>query len=157
MGAGLTVNMIAALGEELMWRGVLLEKLKQMTLLKCSLIIGTLWGVWHLPMILLLGHNYPSHPWIGSIMMVAMTIAMTPLMIFLRQRGGSVLVSAVFHGIINALGPFLVLIFNEPSFLLVGIQGVTGVLVMAAVSAPLIFRYREMKVDQLDKSIRFSI
>lgn len=33
---------------------------------------GVIWGIWHVPVIVQ-GHNYPGHPWIGIPMMVVAT------------------------------------------------------------------------------------
>lgn len=47
---GLAWPMVAALGEEFLWRGTLLPLLRERVgLLKAALIIGLVWGFWHLP------------------------------------------------------------------------------------------------------------
>lgn len=48
--AALAWPLIAALGEELGWRGWLLPRLSgRMGLLPASILLGLLWGLWHLP------------------------------------------------------------------------------------------------------------
>ena len=47
--AGATVNLLAALGEELFWRGYLWEKLRERGFWPASLEIGFYWGLWHAP------------------------------------------------------------------------------------------------------------
>ena len=59
LAAAVTINMLAALGEELGWRGYLHEKLISRGFWKCSLITGIIWGLWHAPLILQ-GHHYPA-------------------------------------------------------------------------------------------------
>jgi membrane protease YdiL (CAAX protease family) len=54
--AGYTINAVFAFGEEFGWRGYLLKTLHNKKLLHASLIIGTVWGLWHFPLILL-GHT----------------------------------------------------------------------------------------------------
>src|SRR3989339_531621 len=53
--AGATINAFFALGEEIGWRGLLLHEWKHLGFWKCSLLTGVIWGLWHLPLILL-GH-----------------------------------------------------------------------------------------------------
>lgn len=132
--AGITVNMLAALGEELMWRGYLWEKLKHYGFLKASFIIGLLWGLWHVPGIVLLGHNYPIYPLQGILWMVILTIAMSPLFTYYRIKGKSIMVPAALHGTINALGPAVVLFFENPNFFVVGATGVCGIISFALFS-----------------------
>lgn len=150
LAAGFTINMGVALGEELMWRGLLVEKLKSQTLLKASLVIGVLWGIWHVPLVLLVGHNYSIHRGIGLFLMLGVTVSMTPLMVILRLKGRSVLVPAVFHGTINALGPYLILLFKEPSPLLVGIQGISGIVTFSLLNSYLFLRYRSVTLEEID-------
>ena len=47
--AGATVNLPAALGEELMWRGYLWERLRERGFWPATLEIGFHWGLWHAP------------------------------------------------------------------------------------------------------------
>lgn len=135
--ASLTTNMLAALGEELYWRGYLLEKLKKWGIFKAMGIIGVLWGLWHVPLIVLIGHNYPNHPWMGSGMMLLLCLAMTPLLTYYRFKGKSILVPSALHGTFNAAAGFSYLFFFDPNPFLVGITGVAGVVALLAVSAGL--------------------
>lgn len=48
--AGITVNAVAAFGEELGWRGLLQKELGVMGFWKSSVVIGLIWGVWHAPL-----------------------------------------------------------------------------------------------------------
>ena len=50
---GGTINILSTLGEELMWRGYLYEKCKNLGFWKSSFFIGSIWGLWHLPLYLL--------------------------------------------------------------------------------------------------------
>ena len=70
--AGFTVNLPFAFGEELGWRGLLLTETRRLGLLKSTLLIGAIWGIWHAP-IVVQGHNYPDHPIAGVLMMIAFT------------------------------------------------------------------------------------
>lgn len=55
--AGLTVNAIFAMTEEIMWRGYLAQAFAGLSFCKKYATIGVLWGLWHIPLIAL-GYNY---------------------------------------------------------------------------------------------------
>lgn len=100
---GATVNAVGGFGEEFGWRGYLLWELAPLGFWKASLAIGTVWGVWHAPLIVT-GYNYPSFPIIGVFALTTACIAMTPLFIYIVIRSESVLPAAIFHGVFNAVG-----------------------------------------------------
>ena len=60
-----------------------------------------LWGLWHAPIIILLGHNYGSEWGWGILLMVAWTTPLAFLLSWVRERSGSVLASAFLHGAYN--------------------------------------------------------
>ncbi|MBO4918168.1 MAG: CPBP family intramembrane metalloprotease [Bacteroidales bacterium] len=128
--AGLTINALFAFGEESAWRGFLHRLLKGKGFWKECLIIGVIWGIWHAP-IILMGHNYPSHPVAGVFMMVAFCMLVTPLMVFIRERSGSVIMAAIAHGTINALGGLPIVYLIGYKELLSGITGLAGFIVLA--------------------------
>jgi uncharacterized protein len=135
--AGITPNAIPALGEELGWRGLMHKELLSHGFWQSSLMIGVTWGIWHLPLVLQ-GHNYPQHPQLGIFMMIAMTVALSPLFTYVRIKSGSVLAPAVMHGTINAMANFTVLYIKGGSDLLVGFTGVAGLVASTIVMACLI-------------------
>jgi len=128
--AGLTINALFAFGEESAWRGFLHRLLKGKGFWKECLIIGVIWGIWHAPLILM-GHNYPEHPVPGVFMMVAFCMLVTPLMVFIRERSGSVIMASIAHGTINALGGLPILYLIGYKELLSGITGLAGFIVLA--------------------------
>ena len=92
--AAFTINGLFALGEELGWRGLVYEELIHLGFWRSSLIIGTIWGLWHLP-IIANGYNYPQHPTAGIFMMTLFTIGLTPLHLFVREKAGTVLAPGI--------------------------------------------------------------
>jgi membrane protease YdiL (CAAX protease family) len=109
--AGLTVNGLFAFGEEYGWRGVLAEELRPLGGVRANLVTGVLWGLWHAPIIILLGHNYGSEWGWGILVMVAWVTPFSFLLWRLRERTGSVLAPAMLHGAANgALGVFTVVL-----------------------------------------------
>lgn len=137
--AGMTINAVFAFGEEIGWRGYLVELFKGQGFIMTSVVTGAIWGLWHAPLILN-GHNYPQHPVAGVFMMVLMCILFTPILLYFRQKSGSVIVAAIMHGTFNGvvgLSNIFVLPFND---LLVGAPGLAGMLVLLGSDAA-IFLY----------------
>lgn len=130
--AGVTVNAIAAFGEELGWRGFLVNELKPLGFWKMTLLSGFIWGVWHAPLVIQ-GHNYPQHPQIGVFMMIIWCILLTPLINYVRIKANSVVAAAIFHGTLNAVyGIAIMMIYggNDLQVGLTGAAGFAGLLVM---------------------------
>jgi len=98
--AGLTLNAVAAFGEELGWRGLLFRELAPLGFWRNSLLIGLIWGIWHAPVIFH-GYNYPQHPKIGVFMMIGFCLLYTPIICYLRLKSKSVIAAAILHGTIN--------------------------------------------------------
>ncbi|MDO8469014.1 MAG: CPBP family intramembrane metalloprotease [Candidatus Peribacter sp.] len=145
MIAGITVNAIAAFGEEAGWRGYLLRHLLPLGFWRASLIIGTVWGLWHAPLILL-GHNYPEHPVAGVFMMTLWTILLTPLLNYITLRARSVIAAAVFHGTLNGTAGLALLYVNGGSDLTVGLTGLAGMIALLLVNLLL---WRGIKMHRL--------
>ncbi|MBN1696430.1 MAG: CPBP family intramembrane metalloprotease [Spirochaetales bacterium] len=143
---GITVNAIFALGEEIGWRGLLYKELRGLGFWKSSLAAGLLWGVWHAPVILS-GYNYPNHPEIGVFMMTAFCILLSPLMQFLREKTGSVIPPAVFHGTINAFAGYTVILIKGGNDLLTGMTGLSGMIVFLLMDGLLFVYMRTGKAD----------
>jgi membrane protease YdiL (CAAX protease family) len=100
--AGVPVGAVLAFGEEFGWRGYLLRKLLPLGEFKAALIVGLVWGPWHLP-VLLVGLNYPGA---NLVQLVAMFLASVVLLSLVHARfyvvsGGSVIVTALLHGSFN--------------------------------------------------------
>ena len=125
--AGATINAVFAFGEEVAWRGFLVKEFKGRKFLATALWTGVIWGFWHAP-IILNGHNYPQHPVIGVFMMVVLCVAMTPMLLYFREKSGSVIVPAIMHGTINAVVGVSNL-YIHGSDLLIGGPGLAGILV----------------------------
>jgi uncharacterized protein len=94
-----TQVLLHLLTEELGWRGVALPRLRaRFGPLAASLILGSVWAAWHIPLFLLSGSRQ-SYPFAGFVILVlSITVIMT--WIFDRTRG-SVLIAAVFHAAMN--------------------------------------------------------
>ena len=105
------LNTLFALGEELGWRGFLLPSLLPLGQWRAILLSGLIWGAWHAPAIIQ-GHNYPSQPVLGTIMMMAFTVLLGAILSWLYLRTGSPWAPALGHGTINAVAGLPVLFFT---------------------------------------------
>ncbi len=96
------INALAAVGEEIGWRGFLLPRLLPLGTVPAIVVGGVVWALWHAPLILL-GYNYPEGPrWLALVCMSGMCIGLGAVLAWLRLRTKSVWPCAIFHGAINA-------------------------------------------------------
>lgn len=146
LGAGATINAVAAFGEELGWRGLLAHELREMGFWSASLLTGLIWGVWHLPLIIH-GYNYPGHPVVGPIMMTLMTVLISPLIGYIRFRAQSVFAAAVFHGMFNAAATLVILVRGGDS-MTVGFTGTAGLITLGLADLALWFYLRNSSIPR---------
>lgn len=128
------INMLATFGEEFGWRGYLLPKLAPFGGVWAALIVGVVWGLWHAPLIVLDSYDYPGHPWLGVLMMIIFTTALSCIFAWLRFRSGSVWPSTLAHAAVNAqLGCAFIFLSHGDSLLgaPIGILGLIPMLLFA--------------------------
>src|SRR5215216_1071395 len=89
-------------GEEYGWRGYLLPRLLPLGEIRASVLLGVIWGLWHLPLIMA-GLNYSGvNVWLALIIFTFVTVALSfTYTWFYVASSGSVLVAAVFHASTN--------------------------------------------------------
>lgn len=127
LAAGFTINGILGLGEELGWRGFLMNEWQRYGWHRMNIMTGIVWGAWHAP-IILLGHNYPSYPIIGILMMVVLCISMSYLFAWSRLIGRSVLAPGILHGCFNAIALTMVMLIYNNHELIGGAVGLLSAL-----------------------------
>lgn len=128
--AGLSINALAAFGEELGWRGFLHRHFAPLGFWRRAVVVGALWGAWHAPVILQ-GHNYPQHPALGVLFMTLFCVLAAPLVDLARVRGRSVWAASIMHGTTNAAGGLSIMFVRGGDDLIVGMTGAAGLLVLA--------------------------
>ncbi len=84
------------LTEEAAWRGFALPRLQaRMQPIPAALVLGVLWGLWHIPLFLIADSFQSSIPFAGFLLSILATSVLTSW-IFNHTRG-SVLLAALFH------------------------------------------------------------
>ena len=127
--AGVTVNAVAAFGEEYGWRNYLVGALREVKFWKAALFIGVVWGVWHFPVILM-GHNYPNEPELGVMMMVVFCILLGIIELYFVLKTKSMIVAAIMHGTVNAVSGMVIYFTLGGNDFLNGMSGLSGFIVM---------------------------
>ena len=86
--------------EEFGWRGYALPRLQaNYSALTSSVIVGFMWGVWHLPLFYISdGPYYQSPIWAVILSTILLSILFTWL---LNNTGGSILIALFFHTMYN--------------------------------------------------------
>jgi len=95
---GTLLNCVAALGEEIGWRGLLVPKLAaSRSFLQVSLISGSIWALWHMPLILFADYNAGTPAWYSLACFAIMVIASSFIYAWLTLRSGSVWPAMLAH------------------------------------------------------------
>lgn len=104
--AGLVGRLVFSFFEELGWRGYLEPRLAAIGVegLRRHLLVGAVWGVWHVPYVVALGSEYTSLPLAVHLPLFLLAVqAMGVVWGVLRERTGSVWPAVLGHGLANAL------------------------------------------------------
>jgi membrane protease YdiL (CAAX protease family) len=134
-------------GEELGWRGYALPRLlAERSALVASLIVGALWGAWHLPAFFVPGAPQYGLPF-SVFLFLTMAYSVVIGWVFVHARG-SVLIASLMHGAINlSQGFFLGGVDPARTYwLLAGVYGVAA-LVLAVAVGPSLSRVPRVATD----------
>ena len=126
--AGVTINALRGLGEELGWRGYVHRELR-VSFFRESCIVGIVWGVFYLPLVAQ-GLWYTEHSrWAGAPMAVAWCTAASAVLLFLRNKSGGVFAPAILHGTFEGVAHLPPLVKGLGTFW-VGMHGMAGTLAL---------------------------
>ena len=123
---GYTINLPFTFGEELGWRGLLLRETQHMGFWKSNLFIGSIWGLWHAP-IIMVGHNYPHYPHIGIGMMVLFCVSLSFVQSYVRFKTKTIWGPSALHGMINASSGMSLLFISSSNELFGSLAGIAGI------------------------------
>ena len=121
------INMVLAAGEEAGWRGFLYPQLKaKFGKRRGWLIGGVIWGIWHWPLMWLIGYEYGTDyvgfPIVGMLSFCIFTTVAGILCDWLYEKTECIWIPSIFHGAINAAAtvPLAICITNTGSAILLG-------------------------------------
>jgi membrane protease YdiL (CAAX protease family) len=135
---GAVVNTVFAMGEELGWRGHLVTRLEPLGGVAAALLVGVVWGLWHAPLIVISGYEYPGHPLVGPFYFCLFTVPLSVILSWLRWRSGSVWPCALAHGLVNAMAGLAGLLLSQGNPLVAPPVGLIGIIPLAALATWLI-------------------
>lgn len=95
---GMIVSFISGLGEELGWRGFLHSKLMGLNPSFRYLLTGTIWSIWHWPLIIFGDYATSDKPWLNVVFFSIAVTSLSFLMGWLRDNSKSSIPAALTHG-----------------------------------------------------------
>lgn len=120
------INTLAAVGEEAGWRGYMTPVLTKWLGRTPALIVsGIIWGIWHSPLIILVGYEYGTGyvgaPVLGVLLMCLFTTGMGIILSFFYEKTESIWVPSLIHGALNGAAGLPLLFMNKmPQHYLLG-------------------------------------
>jgi membrane protease YdiL (CAAX protease family) len=98
-------GLAATFGEEYGWRAFLQRELSAVGLRKGSLLVGLVWGTWHIPIILSGAHTYPPSV-IGFLCAYLFFSLWGIVQSYAVLKTGSIWTAAFLHGVVNNVYAF---------------------------------------------------
>ncbi|MGJ3254773.1 MAG: CPBP family intramembrane glutamic endopeptidase [Alcanivorax sp.] len=125
------LHLFNATTEEIMWRGYLLDALRNRLSTGVSIFAsGLIWGAWHIPMVVMLDWVFPDQPVVGSLMFTASLACWGSIMAWSRVAARSLWPAIMMHAFFNALTIGLYNPLAQPNaFLISNHWGVAGILI----------------------------
>jgi len=100
---GVLTAMIAAVGEEIGWRGLLVPQLARTnSFSRTALISGIIWGLWHVPLIIGGGYSSGAPTWFAISGFFLVVVGMSFAFAWARLASGSIWVTAIMHSVHNS-------------------------------------------------------
>jgi membrane protease YdiL (CAAX protease family) len=141
----------SALGEELGWRGFVLPRMQAgHSALKASLLIGILWGPWHLPLWLTVSEGHPISLFVPFVVAVIASSVMYTWLY--NNTGGSLLIIVLYHAASNL--PITVLIsplgsqMAQPFLIYVALMVVAAAAIVIAAGSEHLSRTAHRQIEQ---------
>ncbi len=100
---GVPLSLIAALGEEIGWRGYFLPRLVAAGVRRPLFVSGLVWGLWHVPLIASGHYAVGPYPLLSSVVFLASVMAASYLFGWARLYSGSLWPAALAHAAWNSI------------------------------------------------------
>lgn len=91
-----------AAGEELGWRGTMLNRLVDAEVPRPVLVSGVIWALWHMPLLLAGGYAAGSLIWLSALLFLVTCVVDSVIMARVQWRTGTVWAACVYHSAWNA-------------------------------------------------------
>lgn len=99
---GLAAACLAALGEEIGWRGFLVPELSRLTTFaRSGILTWVIWAVWHYPPILFADYHSQAPRWFDIATLTISVLGLSFFTAWLRLRSGSLWPVVIWHGAHN--------------------------------------------------------
>jgi membrane protease YdiL (CAAX protease family) len=106
------LGLLVTFGEEYGWRGYLQPTLTGLGRVRGVTLVGIIWGVWHWPVIWM-GYNYPGHPFLGSLLMVLLSIGLAFMLGYAVLKAKGIWIAAFLHALVNqSFGFFMGVVYT---------------------------------------------
>ena len=149
------INMVPAVGEEAGWRGYMMPILKErLGLLGGRLAGGMIWGVWHWPLMLLIGYEYGTDylgaPALGLVVWCVFCFAMNALLDILYEKTNCIWVPALCHGALNGVAtvPTLLTYPADAYYNVLGPMPIVLIAMLPTLAAAVWLTLRQMKQEE---------
>lgn len=95
---GMGIHCVAALGEEIGWRGFLVPHLARlMSYPKLALASGLIWAFWHYPLLIFADYNNGTPAWYGVSCFTVMVVGISFVFAWMRLKSGSLWTGMLLH------------------------------------------------------------
>jgi membrane protease YdiL (CAAX protease family) len=108
------VGLAATFGEEYAWRGVLQSAWLGYGKRQAALLVGLVWGLWHIPVILGGIHTY-SPTFLGLLLTGVFFVLWGVVQGYAVLKTGSIWVAALLHGLVNSVYAFSLTYLVRPA------------------------------------------
>ena len=99
---GLIAACLAALGEEIGWRGLLVPELSKLTTFsKTVLLTWAIWSIWHYPAIIFADYHSQAPRWFDLLTLTVTILGLSCFTTWLRLKSGSIWAVVIWHGAHN--------------------------------------------------------
>lgn len=138
-------SLVMEYGQERGWRDFMLCRLKELGFgfWQSSFIVGSIWGLWSFPAVLL-GQYFPSNPYLGIIWIFVGRCLLSPIIQFFTEKANSkpiAATAAVMNGVLQTVMNPSKLLVDGGSDLKCGLFGVSGWITLLAANG-LLFTYQ---------------
>jgi membrane protease YdiL (CAAX protease family) len=122
-------------GEEYGWRGFLQDQLAGIGMRQAGLLIGLIWGIWHIPILLTGVHTYPPTA-AGFATSFVFFSLWGVVQTYVVLKSGSIWPAAFLHGLVNSVYGFIRIYIVSPDDKILSFGlGIYGVACLALVVA----------------------